>query len=83
MRIPRRRQAGKHGQRRPPSPARRKDRHGCSTLFTDSHGFGWLPQDDFVNHFAADVDPVRARVLHAVQQSLAGFTFSDVMGVPA
>jgi pimeloyl-ACP methyl ester carboxylesterase len=52
-------------------------------LFTDSHGFGWLPEDDFVKHFAADVDPVRAKVMHAVQQPLAGSTFADVMGVPA
>jgi pimeloyl-ACP methyl ester carboxylesterase len=35
-----------------------------------------------VNHFAADVDPVRARVMHATQQALAGSTFTDVMGVP-
>jgi pimeloyl-ACP methyl ester carboxylesterase len=52
-------------------------------LFTDSHGFGWLPEDDFVKHFAADVDPVRAKLMHAVQQPLAGSTFADVMGVPA
>ncbi len=51
-------------------------------LFTDSHGFGWLPEDDYVNYFAADVDPVRARVMHATQQALAGSTFTDVMGVP-
>jgi pimeloyl-ACP methyl ester carboxylesterase len=52
-------------------------------LFTDSHGFGWLPEDDFVHHFAGDVDPVRARVMHAVQQPLAVSVFGDVMGVPA
>jgi pimeloyl-ACP methyl ester carboxylesterase len=52
-------------------------------LFTDKQGFGWLPEDDYVNHFAADVDPVRARVMHATQQALAGSTFTDVMGVPA
>jgi pimeloyl-ACP methyl ester carboxylesterase len=52
-------------------------------LFTDKQGFGWLSEDDFVNHFAADVDPVRARVLYAVQQPLAGSAFTDVMGVPA
>jgi pimeloyl-ACP methyl ester carboxylesterase len=52
-------------------------------LFTDTHGFGWLPQDDYVNHFAADVDPVRAKVMHATQQALAGSSFTDVMGVPA
>jgi len=52
-------------------------------LDIDSHGFAWLPEDDFVKHFAADVDPVRARVLHAVQQALAASTLQDVMGVPA
>src|SRR6201999_3848903 len=52
-------------------------------LFTDKQGFGWLSEDDFVNHFAADVDPVRARVMYAVQQPLATSTLGDVMGVPA
>jgi len=35
-------------------------------LFTDARGFGWLSEDDFLNHFAADVDPTRARVMYAV-----------------
>ena len=39
--------------------------------FVDERGFVWLSEDDFVNHFAADVDPVKARVLYAVQQPLA------------
>ena len=52
-------------------------------LFTDKQGFGWLSEDDFVNHFAADVDPARARVMYAVQQTLTGSSFTDVMGVPA
>jgi pimeloyl-ACP methyl ester carboxylesterase len=52
-------------------------------LFTDKQGFSWLPEDDFVNHFAADVDPVQARVMHAVQQPIAGSAFTEVMGVPA
>jgi pimeloyl-ACP methyl ester carboxylesterase len=52
-------------------------------LFTDSRGFGWLSEEDFVNHFAADVDPTRARVLYAVQQALASSAFTDVMGTPA
>src|SRR5712671_4997872 len=52
-------------------------------LFTDARGFAWLSEDDFVNHFAADVDPVRARVMYAVQQPLAASAFGDVMGVPA
>src|SRR5437762_2859570 len=52
-------------------------------LFTDSRGFGWLSEDDFVNHFAGDVEQTRARVLYAVQQPLASSAFTDVMGVPA
>jgi pimeloyl-ACP methyl ester carboxylesterase len=52
-------------------------------LFTDKQGFGWLSEDDFVNHFAADVDPVKAKVMYSVQQALAGSAFGDVMGVPA
>jgi len=52
-------------------------------LFTDKQGFGWLPEDDFVKYFAADVHPVQAKVMHAVQQPLAGSTFGDVMGTPA
>ena len=52
-------------------------------LFTDSRGFGWLSEDDFVDHFAADVDPKDARVLYAVQQPLASSAFTDVMGTPA
>jgi pimeloyl-ACP methyl ester carboxylesterase len=60
----------------PPPPA-------IEHLFTDPQGFIWLPEDDFVKHFASGVDPVRAKVLHAVQQPLAGSTFTDVMGAPA
>ena len=52
-------------------------------LFTDGRGFAWLSEDDFVHHFAADVETARARVMHAVQQPLAGSGFTDVMGVPA
>jgi pimeloyl-ACP methyl ester carboxylesterase len=52
-------------------------------LITDEQGFTWLSEDDFVNHFAADVDPVRARVMYAVQQALAASSFGNVMGVPA
>ena len=37
----------------------------------------------FVHHFAADVNPVKAKVMYAVQQPLAASTLQDVMGVPA
>jgi pimeloyl-ACP methyl ester carboxylesterase len=60
----------------PPTPA-------LAHLIVDESGFGWLPRDDFVRHFASDVDPVRASVLFAVQQGLSMSTFNDVMGVPA
>ena len=52
-------------------------------LITDTRGFGWLSEDDFVHHFAGDVDPIRAKVMYAVQQPLAASAFTDVMGVPA
>jgi len=52
-------------------------------LSIDKQGFGWLPENDFVNHFAADVDPVKAKVMYAVQQALAASAFQDVMGIPA
>jgi pimeloyl-ACP methyl ester carboxylesterase len=54
-----------------------------SHLFTDSRGFGWLSEDDFVDHFAADVDATRAHVLYAVQQALASSAFTDVIRAPA
>jgi pimeloyl-ACP methyl ester carboxylesterase len=52
-------------------------------LFTDSRGFGWLSEDDFVDHFAADVDQTWARVMYAVQQAIAMPALDDVMGAPA
>ena len=52
-------------------------------LIIDKQSFTWLSEDDFVHHFAADVDPVKAKVMYAVQQALAASAFQDVMGVPA
>ena len=60
----------------PPTPA-------LAHLDIDAAGFAWLPEEDFVKHFAADVDPGRARVMYAVQQPVAASAFQDVMGVPA
>jgi len=60
----------------PPTPA-------LAHYLVDKQGFAWLPEDDFVHHFAADVDPVKAKVLYAVQQPLAASTLEFVMGVPA
>ena len=60
----------------PPTPA-------LAHLVVDDQKISWIPESDFVEHFAADVHPVKARVLCAVQQGLAINTFDDVMGVPA
>ncbi len=60
----------------PPTPA-------LAHLDIDKLGFAWVPENDFVYHFAGDVDAVAARVMYAVQQPLATSTFGDVMGVPA
>ena len=49
----------------------------------DEQRFAWLPEDDFVNHFAADVDRVKAKVMFAVQQPLHWSAVEEVMGVPA
>src|SRR5690348_15815279 len=56
----------------PPTPA-------LAHQFVDEKGFVWLTEDDFVNHFAGDVDPVMAKVLYAVQQPLSTSAFNDVM----
>ena len=67
---------GALAQAGPPTPA-------LAHLDIDKQGYAWLPEEDFVKHFAADVDPVRARVMYAVQQPVAASAFQDVMGVPA
>jgi pimeloyl-ACP methyl ester carboxylesterase len=59
----------------PPTPA-------LAHLIIDDQGLAWLPEDDFVNHFAGDVDPARAKVMFAVQQPLSAAALADVMGVP-
>jgi pimeloyl-ACP methyl ester carboxylesterase len=58
----------------PPTPA-------LAHQFVDEKGFVWLTEDDFVN--ADVVEPVRAKVLYAVQQPLAATAFDDVMTLPA
>jgi pimeloyl-ACP methyl ester carboxylesterase len=52
-------------------------------LRIDEQGFAWLPHDDFVHHFAPDVDPIEASVMYAVQQPLSVSAYDDVMGTPA
>jgi pimeloyl-ACP methyl ester carboxylesterase len=60
----------------PPTPA-------LAHLDIDEQGFAWCPEDDFVTHFASGVDPVKAKVLFAVQQPGAASAFGEAMGIPA
>lgn len=60
----------------PPMPA-------IAHLEIDKQGMAWIPEDDYVSHFAFDVDPVKAKVMYAVQQPLAESAFGTVMGEPA
>src|SRR5882762_1811634 len=60
----------------PPTPA-------IAHLDIDKQGYAWLPEDDFIKHFAGDVDPIQARVMFAVQQPLAASALGEAMGEPA
>ena len=60
----------------PPTPA-------IAHLDIDEQGFAWLPEDDFLNHFAADVDRTKARAMYAVQQPLHASALGEVIGTPA
>jgi pimeloyl-ACP methyl ester carboxylesterase len=60
----------------PPTPA-------LVNVAVDEQNFAWLPEADFVGHFAGDLDPNQAKVLCAVQQPLSMSTFDYTMGEPA
>jgi pimeloyl-ACP methyl ester carboxylesterase len=60
----------------PPTPS-------LAHLVVDEQAFAWIPEEDFVTHFASGVEKSRAKVMSAVQQGLSMSTFEDVMGVPA
>lgn len=60
----------------PPTPA-------LAHLDFDALGFVWLPEDDFVGHFAGDIEPAKARAMYAVQQPIHSSTLTDVMTTPA
>jgi pimeloyl-ACP methyl ester carboxylesterase len=60
----------------PPPPA-------VAHLDVDATGTAWMPEGDFLQYFAADVEPAKARIMCAVQQPLAMSAFAEVMGTPA
>src|SRR5260370_34299545 len=60
----------------PPTPS-------LAHLVVDDQAFAWIPEKDFVTHFASGVEKSRAQVMSAVQQGLSMSTFEDVMDAPA
>jgi len=65
---------GKQG----PAPA------GAATVRPpDANGFLWIDRDGFAKAFAADVDPVEASVMAAVQKPLSVNSFTGKSGPPA
>src|SRR5215469_11272667 len=57
----------------PPTPA-------TAHMEVDQQGYGWIPEDDFVGHFAADVESAKAKVMYAVQQPVASKSLQAEMG---
>jgi pimeloyl-ACP methyl ester carboxylesterase len=49
----------------------------------DEHGFLWIDRDGFAKAFAADADPVEARVMAAVRKPLSINSFIAQSGPPA
>jgi len=56
---------------------------GASQIRPDSYGFLWIDPNAFPQVFAADVDPVEARVMAAVQKPLSIKSFTEKSGAPA
>src|SRR5271169_671807 len=56
---------------------------GGAQIRPDDHGFLWINPDGFPAAFAADVDPVEARVMAAVQKPLSIQSFAEKSGPPA
>lgn len=48
----------------------------------DKAGFVWLNEEGFLKYFAADIEPVKARVMCAVQQPFAYNIFGTTIGTP-
>lgn len=53
------------------------------SLRPDAKGYLWFDPDGFVKFFAADVDPVQARVLAAAQKPVNSVSFATKAGVQA
>jgi len=56
---------------------------GAAQIRPDDHGFLWIDPNGFPQVFAADVDPVEARVMAVVQKPLSIKSFAEKSGPPA
>jgi pimeloyl-ACP methyl ester carboxylesterase len=56
---------------------------GSAAIRPDDRGFLWIDRDAFARVFAADVDPVEARIMAAVQKPLSINCFTAKSGPPA
>jgi pimeloyl-ACP methyl ester carboxylesterase len=56
---------------------------GAAQIRPDKHGFLWIDPNGFAEAFAADVDPVEARVMAVTQKPLSIKSFTAKSGPPA
>lgn len=56
---------------------------GAAQIRPDDHGFLWIDREGFAQAFAADVDPVEARIMAAVQKPISISSFTGKSGPPA
>ena len=56
---------------------------GAARIRPDDYGFLWIERDGFAQAFAADVDPVEAGIMAAVQKPLSVKSFVTASGPPA
>jgi pimeloyl-ACP methyl ester carboxylesterase len=56
---------------------------GAAQIRPDEHGFLWIDREGFAQVFAADVDPIEARVMAATQKPLSVKSFTQKSGPPA
>ncbi len=56
---------------------------GAAQIRPDDHGFLWIDPSGFPQAFAADVDPVEARVMAVAQKPLSIKSFAEKSGPPA
>jgi pimeloyl-ACP methyl ester carboxylesterase len=56
---------------------------GAANIRPDDHGFLWIDREGFAQAFAADVDPVEARIMAAVQKAISISSFTGKSGPPA